>query len=317
MTISEQFLQRGDLIGTQVITRDSGRKLGVINQVWVDIDQRSVVALGMRNTLFTGEQRYIYLDSIRQIGDVVLVDTEDSLEPVNVFNYSTLIDSEVITETGELLGKVRGFKFEVETGKVTDLVIASFGLPWIPSQLISTYELPIDEIVSTGPDRLIVFEGAESRLNQLTVGLLERVGLGAPPWEQEEDEYIQPMTPTSNQLPAGSRTPVYPPERRYDAPRRRTYEPEPEYEYREPRPAKAPQYYEEDNWDETPPARPLSRPNYQATPETRAYQEPTIEYDDDLEQDPWRNQEDEPYKAPRVNIPSPEKVKKKETEPEY
>lgn len=316
MTISEQFLQRGDLIGTQVITRDSGRKLGVINQVWVDIDQRSVIALGMRNTLFTGEQRYIYLDSIRQIGDVVLVDTEDSIETVNVYNYSTLIDSEVITETGELLGKVRGFKFEVETGKVTDLVIASFGLPWIPAQLISTYELPIDEIVSTGPDRLIVFEGAESRLNQLTVGLLERVGLGAPPWEQEEDEYIQPMTPTSNQLPAGSRTPVYPPQRSYDAPRRRSYEPEPEYEYREPAPRRTEQYYEQDNWDNPPPARPVSRPNYQAAP-NRAYTEPPMEYDDDLEQDPWRNQEEETYNAPRVNIPRTEKVKQEEPEVDY
>lgn len=315
MTISEQFLQRGDLIGTQVITRDSGRKLGVINQVWVDIDQRSVVALGMRNTLFTGDQRYVYLDSIRQIGDVVLVDTEDSLEPVNVYNYSTLIESEVITETGELLGKVRGFKFEVETGKVTDLVIASFGLPWIPSQLISTYELPIDEIVSTGPERLIVFEGAESRLNQLTVGLLERVGLGAPPWEQEEDDYIQPMTPTSNQLPAGSRTPVYPPERRYDG--RRTYEPDPEYDYREPRSAKAPQYYEQDNWDDVPRTRPVNRPNYQPTPASRPYSEPPIQYDDDLEQDAWDDQGDDNYKAPRINIPSPEKAKQEEPELDY
>ncbi len=316
MTISEQFLQRGDLIGTQVITRDSGRKLGVINQVWVDIDQRSVVALGMRSTLFTGEQRYIYLESIRQIGDVVLVDTEDSIEAVNIYNYSTLIDSEVITETGELLGKVRGFKFEVETGKVTDLVIASFGLPWIPSQLISTYELPIDEIVSTGPDRLIVFEGAESRLNQLTVGLLERVGLGAPPWEQEEDEYIQPMTPTSNQLPAGSRTPVYPPERRYDAPRRRTYEPEYEYDYREPAPRRSEQYYEQENWNDTPPARrPARTSSYQAPPP--AYSEPPMEYDDDLEGDPWGNQEDDTYEAPRVNIPSTEKVKREEPEMDY
>ncbi|WP_448515200.1 PRC-barrel domain-containing protein [Parathermosynechococcus lividus] len=213
MTISAQLLQRADLIGTQVITRDTGRKLGVINQVWVDIDQRQVVALGVRNTLFTGEQRFVHLDSIGQIGDVILVENDDAVESMNTYNYSTLIDNEIVTETGEILGKVRGFKFDPQTGEITDLILASLGLPWIPAQLISTYELPVEEIVSTGPDRIIVFEGAETRLQQLTVGLLERVGLGAPPWETDEDEYYQPVAPSSNQLPSGARSPVYPPQR--------------------------------------------------------------------------------------------------------
>jgi len=49
-------------------------------------------------------------------------------------------------------------------------------IPQIPEQVLSTYELPIEEIVSSGPNRLIVFEGAEERVTQLTVGL------GAP-WD--------------------------------------------------------------------------------------------------------------------------------------
>lgn len=276
MTISAQLLQRADLIGTQVITRDTGRKLGVINQVWVDIDQRQVVALGVRNTLFTGEQRYILLDSIRQIGDVILVEHDDDVtEALNTYNYSTLIDSEIVTETGEVLGKVRGFKFDPETGDITDLILASIGLPWIPAQLISTYELPIEEIVSTGPDRIIVFEGAETRLRQLTVGLLERVGLGAPPWESDEDEYYQPVTPSSNQLPSGARSPVYPPQRsRSDyetdwdtAPRRRHRQPE-YVEYEE----------EEYGYEERPRSRQV-KPPAQAMPVELPESEPTA--------DPW------------------------------
>jgi sporulation protein YlmC with PRC-barrel domain len=53
MTISEQLIQRTDLIGTQVITRDTGKKLGVINQLWVDVDQREVTVVGIRGTLFS------------------------------------------------------------------------------------------------------------------------------------------------------------------------------------------------------------------------------------------------------------------------
>ena len=41
---------RSELMGTQVITRDTGRRLGVVGEVIVDIDRREVVALGCATT---------------------------------------------------------------------------------------------------------------------------------------------------------------------------------------------------------------------------------------------------------------------------
>ena len=70
------------------------------------------------------------------------------------------------------MGKVRDFQFDAEDGKVYAITIASFGLPQIPDQLISTYELSIDDVVTSGPNRLIVFEGSEERLTQITVGVI-------------------------------------------------------------------------------------------------------------------------------------------------
>lgn len=309
MTMPEQLLQRADLIGTQVITRDTGRKLGVINQVWVDVDQRQVVAMGLRSTLFTGEQRFILLTNISQIGDVILIEDEDAIEPINTYNYSSLIDNEVITETGEILGKVRGFKFDPDTGDVTDLILASIGMPWIPAQLISTYELPIEEIISSGPERLIVFEGAESRLVQITVGLLERVGLGAPPWEDEEDEYLQPMTPSSNQLPSGSRNRVYPPERR--APRSQEWDEPVNYGRRDQYDEYAEEEVYEDEYEpeviEQRPARRRPRVVQEPlTPPARANVQPTPA---DPEEDPWNDEE--------VYQNQPFKVKEKQPEEDY
>ena len=295
MAIPEQVQQRSDLIGTQVITRNTGKKLGVINQMWVDIDQREVVALGLRSTLITGEQRYLFLDNVRQIGDVVLVDDDTTLDDdVNPLNYSTLISHEVITEAGEVLGKVRGFKFDTVSGEITALVIASLGLPLIPSQLISTYELPVEQIVSTGPDRVIVFEGTEEKLQQITVGVLERLGLGGAPWENEEEAYIPTRTPTSNQLPSGQR--VAP----YVAPV-----------------AAAPardKWDEEDDWETVPAGRRTEEPKraYAAPPS-----EPTREvkrWEDDLERDAWDDQPEEEYKAPPLKLPERQKVAEYERE---
>lgn len=323
---SEQIIRRSDILNTQVITRDNGKRLGIISQVWVDIDQREVVALGLRDSLISisGIPRYMYLNNINQIGDVILVDNEDVIEDIEVESLSNLISWEVITETGEVLGKVRGFKFNAETGKLNSIVIASLGLPQIPDQFLSTYEFSVDEIVSTGPNRLIVFEGAEERVNQLTVGLLERLGIGKAPWERDIEEeygYTPPrQVAPGNQLPPG--VPLQPSKQRVRAPEPVAREEEWTEDYvEEERPQrqvmKARQYEsiqydedeEEDNWSEATGSDRYQQPQplkYEAQPYSKPYVEEYDDYDD-VEGDAWED-------APKpVNIPK----KVKERQPEY
>ncbi len=314
---AEEIRQRSDLLGTLVVTRDTGKKLGVISQLWVDVDQRKVVALSLRPNLLYGTPQPMLLSSIRQIGDVILVENEDVVEDIDVEIYNTLINCEVVTETGELLGKVRGFKFDVDTGEVTALIIASLGLPLIPDQMVSTYELEIEEIVSSGPDRLIVFEGAEQRLVQLTVGLLERMGIGRAPWERDDDEAYVPPIRTDNQLPTGLRTPIATPMREREPAIQETWDEdnwEPRQLRQESRQMEA-AYYEEtadENWSEA-----SDRDAYERNPR---YSEER--YDDDydeaeyeeIEAVTWEAEERKAYRAPRLEIP--EKTKAPEYEEE-
>jgi sporulation protein YlmC with PRC-barrel domain len=320
---SEQIIRRSDILNTQVITRDNGRRLGIVNQLWVDIDRREVVALGLRDSLISvsGIPRYMYLGSIDQIGDVILVNNEDVIEDIDTQLYSNLVNWEVITESGEVLGRVRGFKFDGISGRISSIIIASFGLPQIPEQVLSTYELSMDEVASVGANRLIVFEGAEERVTQLSVGVLERLGIGKAPWERE-DEYGYNATPRTvapeNQLPSG--VPLEAPQPRVrrpepvaeevwteddayeQAPRRRVMEARP-YEEETIR------YEEEaDNWSEATGKDNYQAPSTQPFP-TKAYTEDYETYDDDLEKDAWEDEE-----APQP-IVIPKKVKEKQ--PEY
>jgi sporulation protein YlmC with PRC-barrel domain len=339
---TEQFRQRSDILNTPVITLDNAKRLGVVKDLLVDIDRREVVALGLRDNLLAvaGMPRYMLLSSIRQIGDAILVEDEDVIEDIDVDSYSRLINSEVITETGEMLGRVRSFKFNIEDAKVSSLIIASLGLPQIPDQVLSTYELPIDEIVSSGPNRLIVFEGAEERLVQLTVGVLERLGVGRPPWEREEEEgYYTPATRPENQLGTGIpvRTPIAQPIQSatpiQDSWDEDWQEPEPEplpLRRQAPEPRYAQAEPDDNNWgdDEWEDAPGRSRQyEQQAYAEPDPYRKDYVdEYDDyEVEGDAWDDDEDpEPYRAPRVNLPEktnprvniPEKTKAPEYEEE-
>jgi sporulation protein YlmC with PRC-barrel domain len=207
----------------------------VVGEVVVDIDRREVVALGLRDNPLTrflpGLPRWMPLDRIRQVGDVILVDSADSLsEGFNPERYSKVINCQVITEAGEQLGRVLGFSFDIETGELATLVIGAVGVPLLGEGVLSTWELTVEEIVSSGPDRIIVYEGAEEKLKQLGTGLLEKLGIGGPSWEQEERERFRTgMVPVENQLAAGQ--PSVQEQRRIQPATSRAFEPEQEFEY--------------------------------------------------------------------------------------
>ena len=309
---------RSEFINTQVIARNSGKRLGVVKEVLVDIDRREIVALGLRDNLLSvsGIPKYMYLDSIRQTGDVILVEDETAIEDIDIEIYSKLVNCEVITEAGDPLGKVRDFQFDAETGAVNSIIIASLGIPQIPEQFISTYELSIEEVVSSGPGRLIVFEGSEERIQQISVGLLERLGIGRPVWERDDVDYYPKTVDAGNQLPTGTpvRTPISTPvdtrepvmEERWD-----------EDEWQESRTAppirqqaEAIPYepeYEESNWEDAEPE--TYEATYEAPPAKEYEYEDTVEdvWDDDIKA--------EPYNPPPVNIPEKQKAPEYEEEP--
>ncbi|MCS5699558.1 PRC-barrel domain-containing protein [Cyanobium sp. FGCU-52] len=286
-------------MGTQVITRDTGRRLGVVGEVVVDIDRREVVALGLRDNPLTrflpGLPRWMPLERIRQVGDVILVDSADSLaEGFNPDRYSKVINCQVVTESGEQLGRVLGFSFDIETGELTTLVIGALGVPLLGEGVLSTWELPVGEIVSSGTDRIIVYEGAEEKLKQLGTGLLEKLGIGGGGLEQEERERFRSgVVPAENQLPAGQ--PSATEQRRIQPAASRAFEPRSELEYveleerREREPLRQRRYLEEESdrgRDEpygSEPPRPAPRPS--------AYDERDVR----LERDDRLGRDDERY----------------------
>ena len=232
---SDRLWLRSELMGTQVITRDTGRRLGVVGEVVVDIDRREVVALGLRDNPLTrflpGLPRWMPLERIRQVGDVILVDSSDSLaEGFDPERYSKVINCQVITESGQTLGRVLGFSFDIETGELMTLVIGALGVPLLAEGVLSTWELPVAEVVSSGSDRIIVYEGAEQKLKQLGTGLLEKMGIGGGGWEKEERErYRMGPVPAENQLPAGQ--PSQREQRRIQPASASAFQPEEEMEY--------------------------------------------------------------------------------------
>jgi sporulation protein YlmC with PRC-barrel domain len=320
---SEAIRQRADIINTQLITRDRAKRLGVVKEILVDIDRREVVAFGLRDSIIPapgGMFRYVLLEKIQQIGDAILVENDDAIADIDAEVYTTLIGCEVITENNEKIGKVRGYKFDCDDGKLTSILVARLGLPLVPDNVVSTYEFSIEEVVTGGPNRLIVVEGVEERLEQISVGLIERLGFGKAPWEDEYD-YRPTIVRPENQLPAGK--PVVPPPKpaTRQPPAARDRWREDDFAEEEPEVVAIPQpirveakryemVEEEDNWGDDPPKASYQTVEYEPI-DTPARVIPTPPQDDE-EEDLWASEAEISAEPIKLNLPQPPQEPAKE-----
>jgi hypothetical protein len=171
-----------------------------------------------------------------------------------------------------------------------------------------------------------VFEGAEERVNQLTVGVLERLGIGKAPWERDEEEYgYTPTVRTDNQLTTG--VPLQQPKRSQRSSQpvvQEAWDEDEDYEWQQeqaqPKVLRQRQYepteyeddVEEDNWSEATEHDRYEQPRRYAETEPKVDKQDAEEYEyDELEEDAWA---DEPKP---VNIPKKTKAPEYEEEGGY
>ncbi len=168
------LLPRSILMDKEIITRTSGKRLGYIDDLYVDPVSLEVTSLYLRKNVSTltslgssGSGRdHVSLSSLRQIGDVVLVHDESSLldPPADEsLGFVRMIGSEVCTEDGVTLGKVRDFLFNPDNGQISSIRFDALGLPSIPQELLGCSRLEERDIVAVGPTKTIVRRGADRR----------------------------------------------------------------------------------------------------------------------------------------------------------
>jgi sporulation protein YlmC with PRC-barrel domain len=105
------YLQFCQVSNKQVITRTKGKNLGTVRNFWVDPRSGRVVSFDLdeKKSLTSTRIANIPLSSLRQIGDVVLVNDDDaaSQQPYDDrYGFVALIGMGVRTRSGTYLGKV-------------------------------------------------------------------------------------------------------------------------------------------------------------------------------------------------------------------
>lgn len=167
-----QMMRRSNIIAKQVISIRSALSLGYVSQLWVDTSSWTVIVVEVRPNLLSSDFERFLLKEITQVGDVILVEDEVVIEDdFKLVRMETLVGYTVVTPSRQSIGKVRGYTFNIISGTVESLELDSFGISIIPSSLVSTYSLFVEDVKEVLSDTVIVREAAVSRIQRLTKGL--------------------------------------------------------------------------------------------------------------------------------------------------
>ncbi|XP_058737151.1 uncharacterized protein LOC131609473 [Vicia villosa] len=187
----KQVIRRSNLLAKQVISIQSALSLGFVSQLWVDTTSWIVLFVEVRSNLLSGDSEKFLLEDISQVGDVVLVPDESVIDDGYTMNgLETLVGYRVVTPSLRNIGKVRGYNFSINSGAVEELEIDSFGLSIIPSSLVSTYSLMVEDILEVVSDAVVVHEAAALRIQRLSKGFLgnQNVGISVDDIDDYESE---------------------------------------------------------------------------------------------------------------------------------
>ncbi|GLJ36870.1 hypothetical protein SUGI_0744940 [Cryptomeria japonica] len=183
LAFRKQAVKRSSVIAKQVISKTSALTMGFVSQLWVDANSWIVEMVEIRPSLFSGEMDKFFLKDLCQVGDVILVEDENVLQnELPMIGLDTLVGYSIITEDSYYLGKIRDYKFNINMGNVTYLEFDSFGVPFIPTSVVSTYCLLVEDVIEITSNTVVVSSGAAVRVQRLTKGLWESPNLHAKVW---------------------------------------------------------------------------------------------------------------------------------------
>ncbi|KAL7136044.1 hypothetical protein ABFS83_10G002800 [Erythranthe nasuta] len=166
-----QMTRRSNVMAKQVISIRSALCLGFVSQLWVDTTTWVATVVEVRPNLLSGDFERFLLNEIVKVGDVILVEDENvSGDDFKLVGLETLVGYDVVTPNLQSIGKVRGYTFNINSGTVESLELDSFGISIIPSSLVSTYALYVEDVLEVISDKVVVDEAAVSRIQRITKG---------------------------------------------------------------------------------------------------------------------------------------------------
>ena len=170
--------------GKPVLTRAGGEKIASIKELIVSPDRTRIVGLLLDGGGLLTEDRVVPIDQLLSAGeDAVIITDHSAIYPVSRYGEAVesmkvkdkLVGKRAVTDQGEAQGKITDVVFEEQTGNIAGFDLS--GIRYGDAEYGPVF-LPVNEVISIGPDAMIIQAGAVPRLLGLPANAIAPAGEG-------------------------------------------------------------------------------------------------------------------------------------------
>jgi uncharacterized protein YrrD len=149
-------------LGLPVITMTEGKKVGRVDGLLIDPDQKRIRWLRMRRGMLSTESFWVPAEAVHAVGEhaVTINGESDPQTPTNASEAQVLVrarrrlvGSKAVTESGEYVGEVRDYEFAPDTFALTQI--------YLPAGRFSRLRtVPASQVLTIGRDVTILAANA-------------------------------------------------------------------------------------------------------------------------------------------------------------
>jgi uncharacterized protein YrrD len=204
------MLKGQSIIGKKILSRMDGQKLDSVKDLVISKDHTRIVAIMTDEGGLFSSPTVIPMEHVVSFGkDAVIVTNSKVVVRADHFPAvkeildanDNLVKKKVFTETGEELGKVDDVYFDEQSGSIVGLEIEGKIVATAPS---ASAQLDIGDVVSIGPDAVIIRTTAVDRLAAQVTGAHKASDDGAPKKTMQTPADLQTKPPATDPTPTPS-----------------------------------------------------------------------------------------------------------------
>jgi uncharacterized protein YrrD len=164
------MLKCKDVVGKKVLSRSDGEKVGSVKDLIIGKDHAAIMALVIEEGGLFSKAKVVPMEKVASIGrDAVIISDSDDVLLADTFAAAKeimdrddqLIGKKVFTEKGDEFSAVSDICFDEDSGQILGFEVSGGR---VDNVSVGPSYLPMSEIVTIGPDAVLVKADAVSRL---------------------------------------------------------------------------------------------------------------------------------------------------------
>ncbi|WP_146141135.1 PRC-barrel domain-containing protein [Stenomitos frigidus] len=203
MTTLPDVIRQSDLLNQLVLDRATMEELGRVEVVWMYPVTHRVLGFVCKTGAFGAQKAAFKLSQISTLGSngILTHNQPEATDATKVRQLESLLNCEVWSDTGNKIGKIIDYCFNLKTGAITHYLLASSGWAGIAGDL---YQLPPAQVLSIGRKRVLVTDASAQTLAVYQSGIKQTLAKATSVLKEDYGQATEELRSLSKQAQAAT-----------------------------------------------------------------------------------------------------------------